>query len=122
MTLTECLEKHTHRQYLAWMDWLDEEWNRPSRSDFYLMQITQFVSAIINAFSKHPKNSRLKDYRIEFKQEGQSKKIPETPEEATKRMMAVHLGIINKQATVSKSNSHPKPIFKIPERLKKHGR
>lgn len=28
----------TYRQYLAWQAWIDMEWDRPSRSDWYAMQ------------------------------------------------------------------------------------
>ncbi len=29
----------THRQFLVWQAWLEEEWENPSRTDFYLMQL-----------------------------------------------------------------------------------
>ena len=29
----------THRQYLGWQAWLEIEWDRPSRSDWYAMQV-----------------------------------------------------------------------------------
>ena len=28
----------TYRQYLVWLAWLKEDWNRPSRTDHYIMQ------------------------------------------------------------------------------------
>jgi hypothetical protein len=34
----------TYRKYLAVLAWLDHEWNRPSRSDHYAMQIAEWVS------------------------------------------------------------------------------
>jgi hypothetical protein len=33
----------THRQCRAWQDWLDADWNQPSRTDHYLMLIAQRV-------------------------------------------------------------------------------
>lgn len=29
----------TYRQYLVWMEWLRRQWNEPSRSDHYAMQV-----------------------------------------------------------------------------------
>lgn len=31
----------THRQFLVWRLWLREEWNRPNRTDHYIMQIAE---------------------------------------------------------------------------------
>lgn len=31
----------TNRQFLAWQLWQREEWNRPSRTDHYLMNLTR---------------------------------------------------------------------------------
>jgi len=37
------MEKTTHREYKIWERWLQNEWNRPSRTDNYLMQIAQRI-------------------------------------------------------------------------------
>ena len=39
MPLRECLKKTTNREYRTWMQWLTDDMNRPSRSDYYAMQI-----------------------------------------------------------------------------------
>lgn len=31
----------THRQFLAWQVWQGEEWNRPDRTDHYLMNLAR---------------------------------------------------------------------------------
>jgi len=38
------MAKTSHREYLLWMDYLQAEWNQPSRSDYYLMQIAEKVT------------------------------------------------------------------------------
>ena len=34
----------THRQYLAWQEWLQLQWNEPDRHDWYLMKIAAILS------------------------------------------------------------------------------
>ncbi len=41
MSLDECMKKHTYRQKQAWLRWLRAQWNKPDRTDHYLMQIAQ---------------------------------------------------------------------------------
>lgn len=55
----------THRQYLAWQAWDREEWNKPSRTDYYLMQLTL---AIYRVNSKTPGSVRMKDCELKFTQ------------------------------------------------------
>lgn len=31
----------THRQFLAWQQWLEDQWNKPDRHDYYQMQTYQ---------------------------------------------------------------------------------
>lgn len=57
MSLDECMEKHTHRQYLTWLAWLEMQWNKPDRHDHYLMRVAQVVC-------KQPRE--LDFYKIEF--------------------------------------------------------
>jgi len=40
------MEKHSHREYQMWMRHLEEEWNRPSRTDHYLMQIAAKIEGL----------------------------------------------------------------------------
>ncbi len=37
----------THRQYLALVYWMDLEWDRPNRTDYYLMQVAACVERLI---------------------------------------------------------------------------
>ena len=53
----------THRQYLAWQAWLDEEWNRPDRSDYYQMQ----TAADVRFKGRDvPTDFKLENMRIDF--------------------------------------------------------
>lgn len=40
---TEALERTTHRQFIVWMEWFRRQWNRPERTDYYLMQLANFL-------------------------------------------------------------------------------
>lgn len=62
MSFRECIEKHTHREYLMWLSWLQEEDNRSSLSDHYLMQIALEVRQVLRS-----KNLKLGDFKLEFK-------------------------------------------------------
>lgn len=51
----------THKQYITWVAWLDHEWNRPNRSDHYIMELRCDVQRI---FAKNPRN--VKPDRLQF--------------------------------------------------------
>lgn len=51
----------THRQFLVWQVWLDEEMNNPSREDHYLMQIAQEVA---KTRAKHPNQVKLEGFKL----------------------------------------------------------
>lgn len=46
------MEKTTHRQYEAWSEWLDEQWNRPDRSDHYVMALVLEVRNLTQVVAK----------------------------------------------------------------------
>lgn len=83
------MQKTTHREYLAWMDWLNEEWERPSRSDNYLMQIAAEVRRVL---SKKPNSIKLRDFLLKFKKQ-KPKEL--TLEEATKQSKRRWLSWLN---------------------------
>lgn len=53
----------THRQYLVWQTWLAGEWNKPSRTDHYLMQIAFYI---LRSNVTTPKRVLMEDQKIEF--------------------------------------------------------
>jgi hypothetical protein len=51
----------TLRQYMVWMAWLDEDYNHPTRTDFYLMQVA------LDAIRPWTKAKlKLSDFQLEF--------------------------------------------------------
>ncbi len=70
MPLRKCIESHTHREYLTWLAYIEEEWKEPNRTDFYLMQISQEMRRTV---SKNPNRIKLEHFRLKFgtKQEKQ---------------------------------------------------
>lgn len=57
MSIDQCMRSHTERQLRIWAAWFEKEHNRPSRTDYYLMQICQMLSA---------KPQPLERYKIPF--------------------------------------------------------
>lgn len=43
------MRRMTYREFLVWVDWLNEQWNRPSRTDHYLMQIAREVFCVLRS-------------------------------------------------------------------------
>lgn len=46
MPLGRCMRSHTHREFLVWQAWLSLQWNRPDRTDHYLMMITREIRSL----------------------------------------------------------------------------
>lgn len=67
----------TDLQFQVWQEWLDDQWNEPSRSDFYAMQ-TAYETRYAQAESK-PGGSLSKLMKIPFHRVIPPK--PKTPEE-----------------------------------------
>ena len=34
------MQSMTHREYLTWLAWLEDQWNVPDRTDYYLMPVS----------------------------------------------------------------------------------
>jgi hypothetical protein len=63
MPVGDCMRSHTHRQYLSWMHWLNEEWDNPSRTDLYLMQVACEVRRVL---ARHPNKVTMSDFKLKF--------------------------------------------------------
>lgn len=61
MPLDDCIAKHTHRQYRLWLAWLDQQWERPDRTDYYLMQIAAEVRKVL---AKNRKQIEIEHFGI----------------------------------------------------------
>ena len=53
----------THRQFVLWGRWLEEQWDRPSRGDYYLMQVACQVARVL---AKHPDKIKLEHFQLRF--------------------------------------------------------
>ena len=53
----------THRQFMVWRAWLDLQWDNPSRSDMYAMQI---ATEVRRGYVKSPKAVKFMDMKLKF--------------------------------------------------------
>ena len=53
----------THRQFVAWLVWLSEEQNRPSRTDYHIMRVAQRVQQVMR---KNPNAVKLDHQQVKF--------------------------------------------------------
>jgi hypothetical protein len=56
----------THRQFVVASTWTNEQWNHPSRSDYYVMANTAMIDNVLNAFRKSPKTISLEEQKLKF--------------------------------------------------------
>jgi len=69
MPLRKCMQEHTHREFKLWNTYLDDEWYRPSRSDYFLMRIAQRVQQVL---MKEPNKAKLEHQEVFAKPEKQT--------------------------------------------------
>lgn len=63
MTPDELLTGTSPRQLDAMLAWAEDEWNRPSRTDHYLMLV---ATEVLRGRVKNPGRVRMKDMRLKF--------------------------------------------------------
>ncbi len=61
MPLSECIKNTTDREYVAWSEWLNNQWEEPDRTDLYIMQLTLQVASMLSK-----KKMKLNDFKLEF--------------------------------------------------------
>ncbi len=66
MPFQECMERVSHRWYRTWERWSQDEWNKPSRSDNYLMQIAQRIQQFHASWQKPPRQITMDMQKIPF--------------------------------------------------------
>lgn len=88
----------THRQYEVVQAWLEAEWNRPSRSDYYLMQIG---CEVLRGRVRKPKSVQMKHLKLAF-QVAQAPRKPLTREEAAAAAKARWVGLMGMPVRVVK--------------------
>jgi len=81
MSLDECIQSHTHRQYRIWLTFLQEQETQPDVVCYYLMQLTAEVRRVTQG--KKSKAIRLKDFFLKFT--GNKPKLTSTQRESLSR-------------------------------------
>jgi len=59
------MEETTHREYLLWVAYFNEEWNRQTKQDWYLAQIAREVSCVLED-TEGRKKKTIKSFLIDF--------------------------------------------------------
>jgi len=81
MPLARVLKEVTHREYRLWMVWLEQDQDRTTPDQYYLMQIAQEVRRVL---SRNKKSIKLRDFRIRFTRKKTKPKTQRDKDEATK--------------------------------------
>ena len=72
ISLERCQAEHTNLDMLVWAEDMLAEWNRPNRTDHYLMQIAMELRLVYMALIKRAGRLSLKDFKIPFKLPGEA--------------------------------------------------
>jgi len=92
VSIVSLTETHTEDEILAWFIWINQQYDVPNRSDYYLMQIAQQVARVL---SKEPKRIKLSDFKLKFglfEKQKNKKTIEEEKKKASKHMLGSLLG------------------------------
>ena len=92
-----------HREFKAFLAWLDEQWNQPSRSDYYLMQIAQSVHN--QALRSKPGTLGLKHFGLEFKPKT-AKETTEQQQQVAKNKIELHKAVWRSRSPYLRKHSH----------------
>ena len=97
MTVAECQKRMSYREFLTWVAWLDLQWDNPSRTDSYLMQIAYEVHQVLRA----RKNVKAKNFKLKFSKETRK---PLTRQESGRRSESAWLAAIGEYIVKEPSN------------------
>lgn len=61
----------THRQFFVWQQWLSDQFEKPSRTDFYLMQVAAEVRKL---FNKNPASVDINNMKLKWKEQNEEGK------------------------------------------------
>lgn len=88
MPLQDCFRSISPWEYKLWINYLDKQFEQPSRTDYYLMQIAKVVYDLLS--SKKSKKLKLKDFIIKPKKKKCSKsEAQETPDQSISRWVSM---------------------------------
>ena len=63
MSVRDCMSSMSYMEYRAWCIRIQDEWNRPSRTDYYLMRVAYEISCL---FQKSRPKMDFKRFIIKF--------------------------------------------------------
>jgi len=113
LPLDVCLRETTHRQYRTWLAWLDMQWNRPARSDHYLMRIAQALyqmPALLFGKRGDANKVKLEEMRLKFEERYKGPEPQMTKEQANRMAYSRWLPFFG-------LGGRPNPKSKMPESM-----
>lgn len=99
------MRKHTQRQLLMWMAWLEMQWSRPDRTAYYLMQVSAEVR---RGNAKKPAAVKMEHFKLNFGSTTSTTKKPVTPErvrQVSEWAKASWIGVVGKPVEKVVDNS-----------------
>lgn len=109
MSIGECLQKHTHRQMLSWMEYLNIDADRPDKLENYLMQI---AAEVRKTKAKNPRAVRIEDFKLKFVGGSTSSQEPAPPASADR--------VAASKSAWAKIKKNPKPAPRKPVRYERN--
>ena len=82
----------THREFLTWQAWIDQQWNRPSRSDYYEMQTACQVARVL---AKSPGNIKIEHFKLPFGEDGTRQQKAEEDKKIAEQAKASWAGVLS---------------------------
>jgi hypothetical protein len=78
MSPREYMQKHTHKEHLTWLAYLEQQMNEPNRTDHYLMQLTVELVRFMSLVVSHKNSDVTMDkVRLRFSREEPTRQLSE---------------------------------------------
>lgn len=114
------MQRNSYREFLIWQQWYKDEMNKPSRSDYYVMQV---AASVIRGYAKDASSVHLKNMELEFSFESDHAKPKMTKEQAAEMSKARWFAFAGKGGKIRGLNApapadepkEPKPKAKLPQ-------
>lgn len=93
MSVARCKHEVSWREYLSWLAYFEQEWDRPSRTDYYLMQIALEVARMMAGKKKG--RFKLNQFLLKFgtHERRRGKVDPIAAAKKAKALWAARLGL-----------------------------
>jgi hypothetical protein len=75
MSVEECQEKISVREFKVWMYRMKNEFERPSQTDWYLMRVTAEINKLVKLKTNDRSSTYLTDFQLVEKKPTKSKKL-----------------------------------------------